>query len=66
MAAGGDPDLGVCAPSCAAPASDCRPGYGCLPTDATVTDAPTACQPACATDSCGGGRTCNTETGRCE
>ncbi|MFK7985294.1 MAG: hypothetical protein AB8I08_04615 [Sandaracinaceae bacterium] len=61
----GDPDLGVCAPSCT-DGTTCRPGYGCLPLDPEVTDGPMACQPACETDSCGGGRSCNTETGRCE
>jgi hypothetical protein len=52
---GGDPELGVCVPSC--PATSCRAGYAC---------AAGACQPDCTAASCTDARTCNDASGLCE
>lgn len=60
----GDADLGVCVPGCTVDASTCRPGYACVPLADGETEG--ACRPACTSDSCSAGNTCNTETGLCE
>jgi hypothetical protein len=64
--AAGNPDLGVCVEVCTVSAdpSDCRPGYACVEESSGSTDG--SCQPACTAGDCGGGRTCNTDTGLCE
>lgn len=59
----GDPDLGVCVPSCTVDASTCRAGYACAALSEGSTEG--ACRPACTETTCTGGRTCDTETGLC-
>lgn len=58
-----DPEIGQCLTSCTTDSSGCRPGYACVALGAG-TDG--ACRPACESDSCTGGRTCNDTTGLCE
>jgi hypothetical protein len=56
--------LGVCVDPCASDGTCSRPGYACQA--ASTSDGATACLPGCTDDSvCSGGRTCDTDTGRC-
>ncbi|MEM9067444.1 MAG: hypothetical protein AAGE52_03030 [Myxococcota bacterium] len=60
----GDPEIGICLVACDTEASgECRSGYGCV---ALGTGTEGACRPACESDTCTGGRTCNDSTGLCE
>ncbi len=59
--------LGICLDACSG-GSDCtRDGYDCLPSDRADVTSPTACMPACTSDtSCGNmGFQCNDGTGLC-
>lgn len=62
----GDPAQGVCVPSCTldADVSECRPGYACIET--SPDSGKGGCQPSCGDDDCEGGRTCDTNSGRCK
>ncbi len=62
----GDPALGVCISSCTAGGTACRTGYECRATDPADSSSPTACLPACTSDACATGHTCNTTSGLCE
>jgi hypothetical protein len=63
-ARGGNPDVGVCVPSCTVGDTTCRSGYVCVAVSDGSTDG--GCRPACTADSCPDGSTCNAETGLCE
>lgn len=47
----GDPDLGVCVPSCTVGGSDCRSGYECRPVNPEAPDGPAGCVPPMSTGS---------------
>lgn len=64
--AGGNPDLGVCAPTCTVGSDEdsCRSGYTCVPLGDEGDEG--VCRPGCTTEICSGSRVCNTEPGLCE
>lgn len=60
----GDPDIGICAPTCTIGTSGCQTGYACTAIPGGTTTG--ACTPACTSDAnCATGRTCDTATGLC-